>query len=125
MNVNELQVGDWVTTKEFGVGIGQIEEIYSNTVKIKDVGNYDINFIDSLEIVKEFLVKNDFCYEDNIGYVYEDGYGNEVIVDLFDKEIRILSNRNIVFNMRYFWDLDIHKLQHAMRLCDVKKEIIL
>ena len=56
--------------------------------------------------------------------MYEDGYGYEVIYNTFDHKLRILYNRDVVLDIED-WDFPIHKLQHALNLCCVDKEIIL
>jgi hypothetical protein len=59
MKVKDLRIGDWVTNKMTGCK-GQVEEIYSDSVKLKDDSVYDISFIQPLYLTEEILRDSGF-----------------------------------------------------------------
>lgn len=59
MKVKDLRIGDWVTNKLTGCK-GQVEEIYSDSVKLKDDSVYDISFIQPLYLTEEILRDSGF-----------------------------------------------------------------
>jgi len=59
MKVKDLRIGDWVTNKLTGCK-GQVEEIYSDSVKLKDDSAYDISFIQPLYLTEEILRDSGF-----------------------------------------------------------------
>ena len=81
-------------------------------------------YLDPIPLTADILKNNGFDEEHNVGYVYEDGEGNEVVVDLWNKNIRVLYERNVIINRHEFWDLAVHKLQHVLKLCEIEKGII-
>jgi len=83
---------------------------------------YDYDEIEPIPLTAEILEQNGFYRERNIGYVYEGGE-YEVIVDLWNNSYRILHNRDVMMNIQCFSNVFVHELQHALRHCDVDKEI--
>lgn len=79
-------------------------------------------YLEPIPLTEERLLANGFDYERNIGYVYDDGE-YEVVVDLWNHGYRILHDRDVVMNIHCSSDVFVHELQHALRLCDVDKEI--
>lgn len=59
MKVKDLRIGDWVTNKLSGCK-GQVEEIYGDSVKLKDDSVYDISFIQPLYLTEEILRDSGF-----------------------------------------------------------------
>lgn len=59
MKVKDLRIGDWVTNKMTGCK-GQVEEIYSDSVKLKDDSVYDISFIQPLYLTEDILRDSGF-----------------------------------------------------------------
>jgi len=127
MKANELMIGDWVVYN------GDVD--YINPIKIEGMDiatgmcvttdRDDVGFdgVWPIYLTAEILEKNGAWCEHNIGYVMEEGE-NEIIYDLFDHKLRILKNREQILNLEYLWDeMCVHELQHALRLCNIEKEI--
>lgn len=121
MNANELMIGDWVQ--------GFIPDTYSRVVSIPFAyrlgitisgGHYIETAPDDLQpipLTPEILEKNgfsdDYCNED---LCYAESYGGDII------GIHI-NGKNGCMDEMYF--KFVHELQHALRLCGIKKEITL
>ena len=82
----------------------------------------DIDQVKPIPLTAEILEKNEFWCEHNVGYVMEEGE-YEIIYDLWDHKLRILKNREQILNLEYFDEMCVHELQHALRLCNIEKEI--
>ena len=131
MKANELMIGDWVID---GKNIAQITSIICDGI-IETTFNKSSNIevIEPIPLTPDILEKNGFtkstpppgiharCYElDN----NKDRY-NLTIAD-YNKYKRLLLNVDSedseCFNIKCDY---VHELQHALRLCGIKKEIIL
>lgn len=127
MTSKDLMIGDWVFINHCS---NRLEPCYGRVTGIdkngEDVyttdGMVDISLIEPIKLTGDILTANGFYSERNIGYVYEDGE-HDVIVDLWDQDYRILYNRDVMVNIHCFFDIAVHELQHALRLCGVEKEI--
>lgn len=112
MKAEELMIGDWVLDKK-------------TNRPYKIIGTNDLLFHDDyshIPLTAEILEKIGFWYEQNVGYVMEeDEY--EIIYDLWDHKLRILKNREQILNLEYWDEMCVHQLQHALRLCNIEKEI--
>lgn len=128
MKENELMIGDWVQVPSL---IDNVEH-YDAWCKVKQVRDCDLDVIGFKELkyneiipiplTAEILEKIGFWYEQNVGYVMEeDEY--EIIYDLWDHKLRILKNREQILNLEYWGEMCVHELQHALRLCNIDKEI--
>lgn len=127
MKAKELMIGDWVLDKAVSDKPVQIEQINEQNVHYKRGKGYmsaGVELLEPIPLTKERLLANGFYYERNIGYVYDDGE-YEVVVDLWNRGYRILHDRDVVMNIHCFSDVFVHELQHALRLCDVDKDIII
>ena len=126
MKANELMLGDWVVYE------GDVD--YINPIKIEgmDVATGmcvttdrdDVGFdgVWPIPLTKEILEKNGFVRETNIGMVLNhDDY--DIIYDTFEHELRILEYKKMILDIEYFGDCSVHELQHALRLCNIDKEI--
>ena len=126
LDSKDLMIDDWVHSKHHNVNT-QITSIESNAVWLRDNSCWERHFMPEVEpipITAEILKKNGFYHERNVGYVYEDSENYEVIFDSFNQELRILYNRDVVLNLQE-WEFPVHRLQHALRLCGIDKEIVL
>lgn len=85
-------------------------------------GGVWLEYLEPVPVTPEILLGNGFYAERNVGYVYNDYDGHEVIFDSFNQELRILCNRDVVLNVEE-WDFPVHKLQNFLRLCEVEKDI--
>lgn len=137
MKANELMIGDWVTFKD------AVEDNYILPVKIVGIGyqyeggedeclvqigsseSCDIIDIDDeivgIPLTAEILEKNGF-----IGIM--GGNGIEYTSEEFKlRVIYRINNEGWTIYANHFGfdkkDLYVHKLQHALRLCGIEKEI--
>lgn len=121
LNCKSLMIGDWVYNTN-NRKPEQVCEIREHMVMLDYNDLYDYDEIEPIPLTEERLLANGFYHERNIGYVYDDGE-YEVVVDLWNHGYRILHDRDVVMNIHCFSDVFVHELQHALRLCDVDKEI--
>ncbi len=127
MKATELMVGDYVIRKNVPKEILIVDAIES----IRDIVYLDLDGlgiteklenIEPIPLTQKILERNEFYYESNVGQVWNDGEC-EVIVDLYDVEIRVIKNRKEILSLEYFDKIYVHELQHALRLCGIDKEI--
>ena len=134
MKVNELMIGDWVLTldsthkEKVFTQVDAIEEGKHSILVTRGCSNWfvDIDWIEPIPLTPEILEKNGFINDKGI-FVYED---ETKVVTFFSKE----NNRpycnypfiNIDCGCVTLNELPIeyvHELQHALRLCRIKKKI--
>lgn len=129
MKPEELMIGDYVIRKNVPNELLIVDTIDS----IRDIVYLDldglgitekIENIEPIPLTPEILERNEFYYESNVGQVWDDGE-YEVIVDLYDVEIRVIKNRKEILSLEYFDKIYVHNLQHALKICEVNKNIIL
>lgn len=126
-NASDLMIGDYVVNTEFGKNkIDKIETLEPRRVWLKRGKTYvPIEFIEPIPLTTEILEKNGFVKDENDDNMY---YWNWSVIDdcmSYDKEtskVRIFSVSGLTFVkiLQY-----VHELQHALRLCEIKKEIVL
>ena len=121
MESKSLMIGDWVYNTHNRQN-EQVAEIGSGFVMLAYNDLYEYDEIEPIPLTEDRLLANGFYCERNIGYVYDDGE-YEVVVDLWNHGYRILHDRDVVMNIQCFSNVFVHELQHALRLCDVDKEI--
>lgn len=127
MKTTDLMIGDYVVNTEFGKNkIDKIETLEPRRVWLKRGKTYvQIKFIEPVPLTTEILEKNGFVKDENDDNMY---YWNWSVIDdcmSYDKEtskVRIFSVSGLTFVkiLQY-----VHELQHALRLCEIKKEIVL
>ena len=129
MKPEELMIGDYVIRKNVPNELLIVDTIDS----IRDIVYLDldglgitekIENIEPIPLTPEILERNEFYYESNVGQVWDDGE-YEVIVDLYNVEIRVIKNRKEILSLEYFDKIYVHNLQHALKICEVNKNIIL
>lgn len=118
MKATDLMIGDWVLADKEPI---QIKQVCEDCI-ICDFGDGDeeVDCFEPIPLTPEILEKNGFKKE-----IAEDKIHN----------IYTLTENSTAFSIKYarsvfqwFYPIDIkyvHKLQHIMRLCEIKKEIIL
>lgn len=79
--------------------------------------------IEPIQLTEEILNTNGFYYERNIGFVFDDGDGAQVVYDSWNHVLKIVRNYEVVLKLETFSDMHVHEMQHALRLCHVNKEI--
>lgn len=134
MKVEDLMIGDWIQYQYTG-GIFQIVEI-SKTEGIKqfeDQPFFKLNGIIPIPLTPEILKKNGFVNsyidlslnKDSV-YKYNHFYtGNSVIVDMESNKLIVKYENNIWMNLPYNRTIYVHELQHVLKHCEIKKEIII
>lgn len=127
MKPEELMIGDYVIRKNVPNELLIVDTIDS----IRDIVYLDldglgitekIENIEPIPLTPEILERNEFYYESNVGQVWDDGE-YEVIVDLYNVEIRVIKNRKEILSLEYFDKIYVHNLQHALKICEVNKNI--
>ena len=121
MKINELTIGDWVldgTTQAQITGItcdGEIETTFNE--------HSNIELIEPIPITQEILDKNEFVKEDNDTYVWRHESGLERIIwfdEGYTTVVSVRCDRNYEGHC-----YDVHELQHALKICGIRKEIVL
>lgn len=119
MKINELQIGDWVYD---GNSTAQVTGIICDgIIETTHSQSSNVELIQPIPLTVEILEKNGFEY-------INDEYGcwllgkielreREPYNGLFEVEINIAKE---TIYIHY-----VHKLQHALRLCGIQKEIVL
>lgn len=125
MKATDLMIGDYVVNTEFGKNdIDKIETLEPRRVWLEHGRTYvPIEFIEPVPLTTEILEKNGFVKDEKDDNMY---YWNWSVIDdciSYDKEtskVRIfyVSGLTFVKILQY-----VHELQHALRLCEIKKEI--
>lgn len=132
MKTSELMLGDYVSTPK---GIFRVTAIQDNDVIFTDyaddiTGAVDIEDVQPVPLTEEIIEKNGFEKQ-------TDEFGKEYY-DLAGPDFCLLNVDNIWWfgQMAYesvmhyrpdpiFAVNKVHKLQHALRMCDVEKEVVL
>ena len=127
MKANELMIGDYIIRKNAPKEILIVDAIDSiRNIVYLDLDGLGITEklenIEPIPLTQKILEKNGFYHEYNVGYVMEE-YENEIIYNLWDRKLRILKNREQIFNLEYFDEMCVHELQHVLRLCGIEKTI--
>ena len=133
MITKEIMIDDWVINTEFGKNkMGQVEIVELTRVWLRNCNTYvPCEFIKPIPLTQEILEKNGFEVQDQ-------GGGRKDVWTGFDidceEDIEIEFQYNVPVYLKidggykgeYYTSSDIkyiHELQHAMRLCNIKKEI--
>lgn len=132
MKASEICIGDWFKAIDYNSPF-RITAIYDDVVQTQADyqseidGNWysevEIKDLVPIELTSDILEKNGFEYERNVGYIFDDYDGNVVIYDDYSNRLKILQNHDVSFNRECFSKVCVHYLQHALRLCEIRKEI--
>jgi hypothetical protein len=135
MERQDLMIGDWVRN-EFG-DAEQVQEIGSGLVMLAYNDLYQYDDIQPILLTGEILEKNEFAYcNSNGGYYgyFEESYSNQTMeIVLFDvkSEYRNVQIHICKANypnkiMLHLMECNyVHQLQHVLKVCGIKKEIVL
>ena len=122
MKANELMIGDWVLYNETPQQILEIsgidDEVYLETDELVHQSE-----IQPIPLTPEILEKNGFVEWRDKCYRWEYADGVYINADFTEEEPWAhISNRcySATPVCRY-----VHEFQHALRLCEIKKEIVL
>lgn len=115
MKANELMVGDWIYRPCCS---DQVKEIRRNGIIGLDSARGLVLFseLEPIPITPEILEKNGFSED----YRYEDLSYAQSCGDVIG--IHICGEKGLMDEMYFKY---VHQLQHALRLCEIEKEIIL
>ena len=126
MKATELMIGDWVTGKKWRENPFKLIRIRDNgkyfygiTSEGSQVGPFFLEELEPIPLTPEILEKNGWEKRPT-GYVfYTDGkrYDNSLWY--------IFGSNTFVVNTAEFQIKYVHELQHALKLCGAKKEIVL
>jgi len=137
----QLSIGDWITARKWREKpfqltrindgnkffYGKNGDIYFGPFLIEELEQVQI----TLEILKKNGFKNDFYEEESIADYHKirlEGYSLKHNIGKIDEYLVTWCNGsiNVTTDLHGCVQKDIsyiHELQHAMRLCDIKKEI--
>ena len=125
MKATDLMIGDWVEH----IVVGEQNRNHPMKVNLQDlyriqsaISNSDDGLIvRPIPLTSEILEKNGFHHEKSGDWVCDEDYPN-AIVYTFDCKLRIIQSYTMLTDI----DIEyIHELQHALRLCQIDKEITL
>lgn len=120
MKANELMIGDWVYNTHNQQN-EQVQEIGSGLVMLNYNDLYEYDEIEPIPLTPEILEKNGWMYIAEDKVFYPENLKGELPWIYY-----ITDGTNDVFRMKDFCNLQyVHQLQHALRLCEIEKEIIL
>ncbi len=122
----DLMIGDWVYVAHRGSAshFGKVSALLpSGAVETEIEGAVGLSSsVDPIPLTPEILEKNGF-----VKTIHQDLYKNTYLLDRF-----FIHEHHNKVKFPYCWidlgDTDIkyvHELQHALRLCGIKKEIVL
>lgn len=131
MKIENLMIEDWLLYKsdslENAFPIQITREMFN-----KELVVWNDRF-EPIPLTPEILVKNGFVNsyidlslnKDSV-YKYNHFYtGNSVIVDMESNKLIVKYENDIWMNLPYNRTIYVHELQHVLKHCDIKKEIII
>jgi hypothetical protein len=124
MKAEDLMIGDWVLVKELDFSnLTNVISEYQHQIRLKDFAEMynagEYKKYEPIPLTTEILEKN--------------GFYNSVLIDdykIADGVHYNIDSKQILFGFEYGTVLEIdccyvHELQHALKLCKIKKEIVL
>lgn len=128
MKTEELMVGDYIFRE--GYGIAKVFEVRTTSVLVQLVSDGQIitwsKLIEPIPLTAEILEKNGFEHP-----------RTRMLLENRDYHIRIYRRSNNIWGFYHendngggcYWTVAqftfVHELQHALRICGIKKEIVL
>ena len=134
MNAKELMIGDWVTNK-YQERIFQVLNVGENHVGEKHcdgmIEGHKEQYLDPVPLTPEILEKNGFTTRDKgrkyMGYMMYFLYDDEdhclLGVKWYVKEN--MAEISLQTAPYYVIIKYVHQLQHALRICEINREIVL
>lgn len=124
MDITDLMIGDWVQVPSL---IDNVEH-YDAWCKVKQLRDYDLDVVGfkglkydeiaPIPLTPEILEKNGFVYNDLPFAQYWEQFGLMLLPCGKGYSINCGLNISMIIN-------SVHELQHALKLCGIKQEIIL
>lgn len=136
MESNELMIGDWVKVEDnfttkitaiFGEMV-QTQAEYQSEIDGEWYGEAEIKDLHPIPLTSEILEKNGFNCEEiiQLHWISEDGRillrNDESLISSNNKWSVHVDNEDMQ-TIGYFELTYVHQLQHALRLCEIEKEI--
>ena len=125
MKANELMTGDWVLYGGEPNIITEVSEIINEEATVCFVGNNYMANIDEIKpipLTKEILEKNFGQQRAKGGFFYHYTGSNGIcdyIIEYYKDDFGFCRDHGgLLCRIKY-----VHELQHAFRLCKIKKEI--
>lgn len=125
MKKEDLMIGDWVNIqigKDDEPMYSQVEQLWECEIDADFQTDYENVY--PIKLTKEILYKNGFN-----GEVYLlINVGDEKILEYYPFEHRLSllydegKNQELLFRCQCFY---VHEFQHALKMCGIKKEIVL
>lgn len=127
LSCKDLMVGDWVTGKKWRENPFKLTRINDNgkyyygiTSDGTQVGPFLLEEIEPIPLTPEILEKNGFEFFIDTWYLQTEER-KPIHIRFMDGFIAISINCNIIpMRLKY-----VHQLQHALRNCEIEKEIVL
>lgn len=119
MEATDLMIGDWVYRPDCYC---KVKEVRENGIIGRDHLRGIISFeeLKPIPLTPEILKKNGF---DNYGGIFKfEEEGIDIQIRL-DKYVRVFAGMDNTCNFKS--GFYVHKLQHALRMCGINKEIVL
>lgn len=104
-----------------------------NLYKQDQLEDFNVGILRPIPLTPEILKKNGFVNsyidlslnKDSV-YKYNHFYtGNSVIVDMESNKLIVKYENDIWMNLPYNRTIYVHELQHVLKHCEIKKEIII
>lgn len=115
LTIKDLMIGDWVYNTHNRQN-ERVQEITSGLVMLAYNDLYEYDEIEPIPLIPEILEKNGFVVESR------DCHGKPLqYCELVDGLWIDISGENFFEGKLEY----VHQLQHALRLCEIEKEIIL
>ena len=127
MKTNEIMIGDYLQVEPSGMAI-RISTIHKKEVGYKTCQNR-ISFVkeellDPIPLTPEILEKNGFKKSEYDENMYYWSFSITSACISYDKETGIVRIFKTLGNLVFAYLISyVHELQHALRLCEIKKEI--
>lgn len=135
MKTEELMIGDWVLVKELDpYNLTNVISEYQHQLRLKDFAEMynagEYKKYEPIPLTKEILEKNGFTsVEDRYNHKKYFLLGkNEYNCDVYWEGLTILLVEEDYEPTTYAYICDaeyVHELQHVLKLCNIKKEIVL
>lgn len=141
MEANELMIGDWVSYKGnptkirtieiYNVDVGPLQVTITYGDRICGLTVIDVSMLKPIPLTPEILEKNG--WKQKKGFIQHGNFGNGPLMIWHTEDNKILrhfthemeiSDLSSDRGFRVRFDCNyVHQLQHALKLCQIEKEI--
>lgn len=117
MKANELMIGDWVRCQYTPFQVEGIEHRNKRYTVTGDGFNTNVAGVHPIPLTAEILNANFPDVRNGVFWCWNDYKSTEQEI-WFEIRIEKDTDESLIRNIRY-----VHELQHALRLCGIKKEV--